>query len=85
MPFDPSLLVVGAIGQLPGVEGSVRLLNVQPGPFVTLTYEGAAGLGQVTYSEEELALVEVAEPAPPCSSTLIPNASDSGSRLAGSG
>jgi hypothetical protein len=64
MPFDPTLLVVGAMVRLPGVDGSVRLLNVQAGPFVTLTYQGTSGLGQVTLSEEELADVEVVEETP---------------------
>src|SRR5204863_9283949 len=45
-------------------DGAVRLLNVQPGPFITLTYQGANGLGQVTLSEEELAEVEVVEETP---------------------
>jgi hypothetical protein len=64
MTFDPDLLVVGATVRLPGSDTPVRLLNVQPGPFVTLTFEGVAGLGQVTYSEEELASIELVEAEP---------------------
>jgi superfamily II DNA or RNA helicase len=64
MPLDPTKMVVGVTVHLPGVDGPVRLLNVQPGPFITLTYQGASGLGQVTLSEEELAGVELVATTP---------------------
>lgn len=64
MAFDPVLLVVGATIRLPGVNGGVKLLNVQPGPFYTLTYQGVTGLGQITLSEEELSGVELIETTP---------------------
>jgi len=51
--------VPGAVLRLPGITGEVVLEAVRPGPFWTLTYDGLAGLGKVTLSEEELANVEV--------------------------
>ena len=65
MTGDPAELVVGATVRLPGVDGPARLLSVELGPFVTLTFQGSMGLGQITLSEDELSAVEVLGVAPP--------------------
>ena len=61
MTFDASRLTPEAAIRLPGAQEVVTLIAVRAGPFWTLTYEGAGGLGQVTLSEEELAAIEVVE------------------------
>lgn len=61
MTFDASRLTPEAAIRLPGAQGVVTLIAVRAGPFWTLTYEGAGGLGQVTLSEEELGAIEVIE------------------------
>ncbi len=65
MSFDPGRLTPDTTIRLPGGADVVTLIAVKPGPFWTLTYDGAAGLGKVTLSEEELAKVEVIERSSP--------------------
>lgn len=61
MALDLDRLVAGAVVRLPGANGSVHLISVEPGSFWSFVYEDAAGLGRITLSEEELAEVELIE------------------------
>jgi hypothetical protein len=63
MALDLALLVAGAVVRLPGANGPVRLISVEPGTFWSFVYEHPGGLDRITLSEEELAEVEFVDVA----------------------
>lgn len=63
MALDLARLVAGAVVRLPGANGPVRLISVEPGSFWSFVYEHASGLDRITLSEEELAEVELVDVA----------------------
>lgn len=63
MGVDLARLVVGAVVRLPGANGPVRLISVEPGSFWSFVYEHADGPARITLSEEELVEVELLDVA----------------------